>query len=73
MFKFLAGFGSIVRSLFMVFSHATRKRDTILYPEVPAEEIVPPAFWFIIKTAFFVMMFVLARGSLMRPRYDQVM
>jgi NADH-quinone oxidoreductase subunit H len=27
----------------------------------------------VIKTAFFVMMFVLARGSLMRPRYDQVM
>jgi NADH-quinone oxidoreductase subunit H len=25
---------------------------------------VPPVFWFIIKTAFFVMMFVLARGSL---------
>ena len=34
---------------------------------------IPDAFWFIIKTAFFVMMFVLARGSLMRPRYDQVM
>ncbi|MCT6835515.1 MAG: NADH-quinone oxidoreductase subunit H, partial [Acinetobacter baumannii] len=33
----------------------------------------PPVFWFVIKTAFFVMMFVLARGSLMRPRYDQVM
>ncbi|AVH13489.1 NADH-quinone oxidoreductase subunit NuoI [Acinetobacter indicus] len=44
MYKFLAGFGSIVRSLWMVFSHATRKRDTILYPEVPAEEIVPPRF-----------------------------
>ena len=38
--------------------------------EIP---FVPPVFWFIIKTAFFVMMFVLARGSLMRPRYDQVM
>jgi len=36
-------------------------------------DFLPPAFWFIIKTAFFVMMFVLARGSLMRPRYDQVM
>lgn len=34
---------------------------------------VPPAFWFIAKTSFFVMLFVLARGSLMRPRYDQVM
>lgn len=34
---------------------------------------VPPLFWFVIKTLFFVMMFVLARGSLMRPRYDQVM
>ncbi|HRA90756.1 MAG TPA: NADH-quinone oxidoreductase subunit NuoH, partial [Acinetobacter sp.] len=36
-------------------------------------EIIPPVFWFIGKTAFFVMMFVLTRGSLMRPRYDQVM
>ncbi|WP_180131498.1 NADH-quinone oxidoreductase subunit NuoH [Acinetobacter sp. YH12072] len=36
-------------------------------------DFLPPTFWFIIKTAFFVMMFVLARGSLMRPRYDQVM
>lgn len=44
MYKILAGFGSIVRSLWMVFSHATRKRDTILYPEVPAEQIVPPRF-----------------------------
>ena len=44
MYKILAGFGSIVRSLWMVFSHVTRKRDTILYPEVPAEQIVPPRF-----------------------------
>ena len=27
---------------------------------------LPPAFWFIIKTLFFMTMFVLARGSLMR-------
>lgn len=26
-----------------------------------------------IKTLFFMTLFVLARGSLMRPRYDQVM
>ena len=44
MYKIPAGFGSIVRSLWMVFSHITRKRDTILYPEVPAEQIVPPRF-----------------------------
>lgn len=34
---------------------------------------VPPFFWFMIKTLFFMTLFVLARGSLMRPRYDQVM
>ncbi|OLF40874.1 NADH-quinone oxidoreductase subunit H [Psychrobacter sp. L7] len=34
---------------------------------------IPPAFWFMIKTLFFMTLFVLARGSLMRPRYDQVM
>ncbi|MFZ3193096.1 MAG: NADH-quinone oxidoreductase subunit NuoH [Moraxellaceae bacterium] len=38
--------------------------------EIP---FVPEVFWFIMKTSFFVMLFVLARGSLMRPRYDQVM
>lgn len=38
--------------------------------EIP---FVPPIFWFIIKTLFFVMMFVLARAALIRPRYDQVM
>lgn len=34
---------------------------------------VPPVFWFLLKTLFFMTLFVLARGSLMRPRYDQVM
>jgi NADH-quinone oxidoreductase subunit H len=34
---------------------------------------VPPVFWFLIKTLFFMMMFILARGALLRPRYDQVM
>ncbi|WP_084349625.1 NADH-quinone oxidoreductase subunit NuoH [Moraxella oblonga] len=33
----------------------------------------PHFFWFAIKTLFFMTLFVLARGSLMRPRYDQVM
>ena len=44
MIKILAGVGSVVRTLWMVFTHATRKRDTILYPEVPAEQIVPPRY-----------------------------
>ena len=34
---------------------------------------IPPVFWFLIKTLFFMTLFVLIRGSLMRPRYDQVM
>lgn len=34
---------------------------------------LPPIVWFILKTAFFVMLFILLRGSLMRPRYDQLM
>ena len=42
--KVVVGMGTVVRSLWMVFSHATRKRDTIMYPETPAEEIVPPRF-----------------------------
>jgi NADH-quinone oxidoreductase subunit H len=34
---------------------------------------IPPVFWFFAKTAFFILLFVLIRGALIRPRYDQVM
>jgi len=33
----------------------------------------PPIVWFVLKTLFFVMIFVLLRAALPRPRYDQVM
>jgi NADH-quinone oxidoreductase subunit H len=29
--------------------------------------------WFILKTAFFLMIFILLRASMPRPRYDQLM
>jgi len=32
-----------------------------------------PYFWFALKTAFFIMIFILLRASIPRPRYDQVM
>ncbi|MDC9613306.1 NADH-quinone oxidoreductase subunit NuoH [Xenorhabdus khoisanae] len=35
--------------------------------------LLPPFVWFVLKTAFFMMMFILIRASLPRPRYDQVM
>lgn len=34
---------------------------------------VPAFFWFAAKTGFFIMLFVLVRGALLRPRYDHVM
>ncbi len=34
---------------------------------------IPEIFWFLAKTFFFIMIFILLRGSLQRPRYDQVM
>lgn len=34
---------------------------------------LPPIVWFALKTAFFMMMFILIRAALPRPRYDQVM
>ncbi len=40
---------------------------------LPYLEFIPPFLWFAAKTAFFIMIFVLVRGALMRPRYDQVM
>lgn len=33
----------------------------------------PPFIWFTVKTGFFMMMFILIRAALPRPRYDQVM
>jgi len=35
--------------------------------------VLPGFVWFAIKTLFFVMMFILIRAALPRPRYDQVM
>jgi NADH-quinone oxidoreductase subunit H len=34
---------------------------------------LPPLVWFFLKTAFFIVFFVLLRASLPRPRYDQLM
>jgi NADH-quinone oxidoreductase subunit H len=34
---------------------------------------LPPALWFLLKTAVFVALFVLLRAALPRPRYDQLM
>jgi NADH-quinone oxidoreductase subunit H len=36
-------------------------------------DFLPPAVWFILKTFFFIMVFILLRASLPRPRYDQLM
>lgn len=33
----------------------------------------PPIVWFILKTCFFIFIFILVRASLPRPRYDKVM
>jgi NADH-quinone oxidoreductase subunit H len=35
--------------------------------------VLPPLAWFIIKTAIFILLFILVRGALPRPRYDQLM
>lgn len=35
--------------------------------------VLPPLAWFIIKTTIFILLFILVRGSLPRPRYDQLM
>ncbi len=34
---------------------------------------LPPVFWFLLKTFFFIAVFILLRASLPRPRYDQLM
>ena len=40
---------------------------------LPVLTLIPGFIWFAAKTGFFIMFFVLVRGSLMRPRYDRVM
>ena len=35
--------------------------------------LLPPIVWFLLKTVFFVILFVLLRAALPRPRYDKVM
>ncbi len=35
--------------------------------------LLPPLVWFVLKTVFFILVFILVRGSLPRPRYDQLM
>jgi len=35
--------------------------------------LLPPIVWFLFKTVFFVVLFVLLRAALPRPRYDKVM
>jgi len=34
---------------------------------------LPPVLWFILKTLIFILFFILLRGALPRPRYDQLM
>jgi NADH-quinone oxidoreductase subunit H len=34
---------------------------------------LPPVAWFMLKTLGFILLFILLRGSLPRPRYDQLM
>lgn len=35
--------------------------------------LLPPIAWFVLKTGFFLMLFILVRAALPRPRYDRVM
>jgi NADH-quinone oxidoreductase subunit H len=35
--------------------------------------VLPPLVWFVGKTVVFIAFFVLVRGALPRPRYDQLM
>jgi NADH-quinone oxidoreductase subunit H len=35
--------------------------------------VLPPALWFVLKTLFFICLFILFRAALPRPRFDQLM
>ena len=46
---------------------------TIFFGGWLGPDFLPPIFWFSIKTFIFVCFFVLLRGAIPRPRYDQLM
>ena len=46
---------------------------TTLFPGGWMGPLLPPIAWFILKTLALVCLFILIRGSLPRPRYDQLM
>jgi len=35
--------------------------------------VLPPVVWFLLKTMLFIALFIVTRGSLPRPRFDQLM
>lgn len=46
---------------------------TLFFGGYLGPDFLPPAFWFFLKTVFFICFFILLRASLPRPRYDQLM
>ena len=44
-----------------------------LAPALPGAHLLPPLFWFLLKTGFFICFFILLRAAIPRPRYDQLM
>jgi NADH-quinone oxidoreductase subunit H len=46
---------------------------TIFFGGWLGPSFLPPIFWFLLKTFFFIGLFILLRASLPRPRYDQLM
>jgi len=46
---------------------------TIFFGGWLGPDFLPPIFWLMAKTFFFVMFFILLRASIPRPRYDQLM
>lgn len=46
---------------------------TIFFGGWLGPDFLPPIFWFSIKTFIFICFFILLRGAIPRPRYDQLM
>ena len=47
--------------------------STVFFGGWLGPEFLPPILWLLIKTFFFIFLFILLRASLPRPRYDQLM
>ena len=66
-------FGFIMAGEYLAMVLTSALVVTIFFGGWLGPDFLPPVFWFGLKTAVVINFFVLLRGAIPRPRYDQLM